>query len=759
MDNPLVTPEKMRLMKALQMRKRNQLLAQRSASAAPVAVNPLASIDSSLSGISEDPTTRSSTPNTDNKASTSHAPELASINESQATSPTSIVTASDQRSTKPSSLSENSDANKSHASLSSDTNSSTMPKAGQEKKQSGTRNFSRSYLPEVEESPALLASDSTLGGTLTTTDENEHPTIYTDTAVIAAASTPMEESQHELGLARFDEFTIHDQADILDVSQATRAKKRYHFDGKIIVPPLSAEGSDISDDDSFMEELQNATVHEAKPMFVNRTPVTPVLSKAPMRDQMPMSTRKTSRSPSNDSQFSTPDRKRTASQAGSTRSLSTALPQWPPPNLEPVPALPKNRPPVGASISKRIKTFEGLSQRDSTASVAQVKKEPASRGPSFSGMLKRASFLSHPLSTEAPLEKTISNPTPSPLRAEHKRMEEHPNSRPLLQRPGTSTEVYSPTHKGGSISITAKIVRDPIKPKSAHGTSDTTRNMHRSPLIVEHETFDKQGMQPLIPRELTVQSMESLTTSPVSEKRRFSFSSHKSFRQQSPTGPKSNLMSFASPHRKSSRAPSETSSVAEDKRVSRASRMLKRLSGIGKARTPRHSMAVSPSRDCQHADTIEEQNENDLLATRHVVDIGEVNVQFPEALLWKRRFLRVDNSGFLIFAPPTNDFSSRGRSRKIHLDEFSRPTLPDRERQEMAWSILLDLKAGGTVQCACESKKAQKSVLKSELLQSLVADIANIFQCSLTLIMLIISYTAPEIFDSTPQYSVFFDTP
>src|SRR6202000_3492253 len=78
----------------------------------------------------------------------------------------------------------------------------------------------------------------------------------------------------------------------------------------------------------------------------------------------------------------------------------------------------------------------------------------------------------------------------------------------------------------------------------------------------------------------------------------------------------------------------------------------------------------------------------------HVVDIGDVNVQFPESFLWKRRFMRIDDQGFLIFSPPTTDGTTKSVSRKYHLGDFKRPSLPDLEREEMAWSIILDLKDG-----------------------------------------------------------------
>jgi hypothetical protein len=101
-------------------------------------------------------------------------------------------------------------------------------------------------------------------------------------------------------------------------------------------------------------------------------------------------------------------------------------------------------------------------------------------------------------------------------------------------------------------------------------------------------------------------------------------------------------------------------------------------------------------------------------STSHVVDIGDVNVQFPETLLWKRRFMRVDDQGYLIFSPAMRDANTKSISRQYHLGDFRKPSLPDLEREEMAWSIVLDLKDGRCVQCACESRRAQQQVLQSK---------------------------------------------
>lgn len=680
-ESQAVAPEKMRLMKALQMRKRNQLLAQRSASAGSNPAVTLNSIDSSSS--------RSSLPTIpqDTESRPTEVLPLDNAQVSTTTSPTSIMTASDTQSTKPSSISEQSPANRSQTSLSSDTNSSTTPKADDEQIPS---QMSRPVTSSQREKD--IGDEHNIGqGFIASLDKPlPHPLVEKSNTTVSA--TP-----------------INDIPTILKVS-----KRRQPFEGKIEIPASTTEPSEISDDESFMEELQNATVQEAKPMSVNRTPMTPVLAKIPTRDVREWTPNNLngpkSRTPSHSSQVSTPDRRTTASRAGSTRSLSSALPQWPPVSAEPVPVLPKQRPQISAGIVTRVKTFESLGQKDINTTPTQ--KDPSSRMSSFSNILKRASVLSHSYSGDK-LDKSSHVSLPSSAVPDSDDEAEKTGSRPIVQRPGTSAEVYSPTHKGESITITARIIRDPTKPQTAHGTGDA-REMHWSPLIVEHQNSEDND-RPTLPRELTTKSADSLPTN-LHERRRFSFSSHKGTKPMSPTDGKSHRFSSGGSHKKPSRTASEASSITDEKKSSRTSRMLKRLSGLGLSRSRnKDAITTPPTQESPHPETISEQGESvDPLAMRTVVDIGEVNVQFPETLLWKRRFLRVDDQGFLIFAAPVSDSSSRGKSRKIHLEELLQPALPDREREQMSWSIVLDLKTGGTVQCACENGSAQRSFLKSK---------------------------------------------
>lgn len=173
-------------------------------------------------------------------------------------------------------------------------------------------------------------------------------------------------------------------------------------------------------------------------------------------------------------------------------------------------------------------------------------------------------------------------------------------------------------------------------------------------------------------------------------------------------------LSIATKDSRYSKAASEASSVHDEKRGSKTSRLMKRLSGFGK-RQP----SASTKKDARPA-PIQERYEPDargesMESTGQMIDIGNVNVQFPETLLWKRRFLKIDDQGYLIFTAPSDNTTMKSISRKFHLADVQEPCLPDLEREEIAWSVLLDLRDGNCIQCACESKQAQARVLKSML--------------------------------------------
>jgi len=99
------------------------------------------------------------------------------------------------------------------------------------------------------------------------------------------------------------------------------------------------------------------------------------------------------------------------------------------------------------------------------------------------------------------------------------------------------------------------------------------------------------------------------------------------------------------------------------------------------------------------------------------VDIGDVNVQFPDTLLWKRRTMLLDPQGYLIVSPALTahgndrDKANAGAVRRYHLSEFRTPVIPDVEMQELPNSVVLDFVEGGGLQVACEDRSAQRHVL------------------------------------------------
>jgi hypothetical protein len=99
--------------------------------------------------------------------------------------------------------------------------------------------------------------------------------------------------------------------------------------------------------------------------------------------------------------------------------------------------------------------------------------------------------------------------------------------------------------------------------------------------------------------------------------------------------------------------------------------------------------------------------------------MGDVNVQFPDNLLWKRRSLCVDSQGFLILsavaatAAPKDKQPVGAGVKRYHLSEFRAPYVPEMELQELPNSVCLDFVEGSGLQIACEDRAGQLNVLHS----------------------------------------------
>jgi hypothetical protein len=89
--------------------------------------------------------------------------------------------------------------------------------------------------------------------------------------------------------------------------------------------------------------------------------------------------------------------------------------------------------------------------------------------------------------------------------------------------------------------------------------------------------------------------------------------------------------------------------------------------------------------------------------------MGDVNVQFPDNLLWKRRSLSLDTHGFLIL----NSINGTEKTgvKRYHLSEFRPPYIPDVDMQELPNSICLDFVEGSALQLACGGRQGQQHTL------------------------------------------------
>ena len=670
------TPEKLRLMKALQLRKRNQLMTQRMSTSTGTSTHtPSESRADTRSNLTEPIDSRTQ------MTSSTASPTTLNLSEGQS---------------KASSITSHDDVEKRRISLSSDTSSSVTPKAG----------------VEVQKRRKSLRKDSTtkakeaLGGSHEDKSREE--------------LSPQDDSNFESGALKV--YTDTKANETLSrgtsaSSSASRKKRGRPVPEHLAIVPTS-EVPELSEEDSLMDELENAEVQEAKPVQVARTPVTPVMSKinafkdtsrsvsTPTQKSRPLIEVRTLSQPGTATTRSIESPKKPKSAGG--RSISTALPHWPPTPTEPMPLSTKSN--VSGGISKRIKALEGLTARQSTSPARQpVKSEPFTRS-AFSKFMKRTSqVLDGP---QAPNTSTETSP-PKRIASPQKDGPSVP-PQPWLQRQRSATQVFHPTHKGETVSVTARIVRDDTEGTKPVQSEFGDITLFQSPLIVEHERQDDDHKRD-IPK--------AVSRSPEREPR-FSFS------QQGLHSSDSFASKLAGSSRKHlPRSPSDNSSVGDEKtKPSRAGRLMKRVSNLAAIRrNPKSSSSIpkslSTSSHQNHHSTIDERIEHetngrpsiseDLL---HVVDIGDVNVQFPESLLWKRRFIRIDDQGYLIFSPPANETNSRAVSRKFHLNDFRPPFLPDPEREEMAWSIIMDLKDGRSLQCACESRAGQNQVLQRKYL-------------------------------------------
>ncbi|KAG6122272.1 hypothetical protein E4U13_002685 [Claviceps humidiphila] len=431
---------------------------------------------------------------------------------------------------------------------------------------------------------------------------------------------------------------------------------------------------------------------------------------------------------------------------------------------------------IGSSISQRIKALEKLSAatggeiptvpvRDRPASTFFfVKKKEVSRPP-FA--LDRAnSFRTQtPPSPEqsqeaSPEEGRLSRLERSGSVTSRLSMFEYPTSSTalgprLLSVPGSSNSKARPE----SVCVMAKIVRDtghtgsssPEPPRDSYEYEHL--DLKHSPLLVDQQPaptaqVDEDAKVEQSPPTQDRENEVDQESKPI--KSRPSLSIVKDFIKErrksatpdagsSPSSPgraesvhganpaisprmTSSSSSHSSPSKERDATTSPTESVFGDdgkstngdKKLSRAGRFMRRLSNISGARSknsPPPASAASKQEETHET----AQSRPSTTGTPTIVSyMGDVNVQFPDNLLWKRRNMSLDSQGYLILsALPVQNGRPAPGTKRYHLGEFRTPYIPDVEVQELPNSVVLDFIEGSGVQVACEDRAGQLRVLQT----------------------------------------------
>jgi hypothetical protein len=461
--------------------------------------------------------------------------------------------------------------------------------------------------------------------------------------------------------------------------------------GRAMLDPIqvSAENSEAEylSDDSFMEELQSATVHEAKPMSVSKSPITPWFP------------RKTSDMGSVASESRPVSQVYSKSLRGSPEQFkrSTSGP-WPPQvNIDAVGVAKKVN--VSSGISQRIKALAEKSSRELSPPVTPI--GPLDSSSHSLAQRKSSFFAATPIET-SPNGRPVSRlGSPAFLNSS--------SSTPEKRSAGTQQPIKATVYnvqrantQPESVQVTARIVRDERtkQPVLAMPSQNTPLDLHQSHLIIDHQ---KPKFTPRSPTRGRVR------TEPSSPKA--SSASHS--REQSIAASRTSSDSGWRPFgRRMSESTSIHSHEGEDKRddkkekkESRTTKMFKRMS----------NMSGKPWKNSNSNLTLPEHNTATSLASLREpppsVHVGDLNIQFPDTLLWKRRWVEIDSMGNLVLSPSKSN--EKGIVKRFHLSEFRTPYPPDQDRQELPNSVVLDFIDGRTLQCACETYMAQAHVLQS----------------------------------------------
>ena len=464
-------------------------------------------------------------------------------------------------------------------------------------------------------------------------------------------------------------------ADSIDIqNMARKAKRRGLIDPIQIVSNAELSDDNFLSDDSFMEELQSATVQQAKPILVSRSPVTSVFPNSPnslsrrQSNEVPKLVR--TRSTPGDSELSptgeipppvlpnsspkSQHEPESPEKANGSRSVSNPLDdasRGSPKHLSP--ASPKSflsrrslsiSPTPGATpdsqgtltkktgvsslISQRIRALERFSSPGSQPASSSPTITPSLvsvRKPSFSTPPGTANSYDMPSSAKWRGKKDAPYPTPSPS--------PHGN---LVSEGHNSKAENAWKTPSESVSVTATIVRDATnqKPEIPSNPSEPVNMaLHHSPLMVLHENASSASSK--TPKKTSKSKASSVksssTTGPESKKEMLASPRRESLISRRSSSSRKSMDASRPLSPASSDGPASVDGTSEDKKESRSSRLFKRMSLISAVSRRSIAQALGPS--VKEEPIIERHEPAIPEATPMAVDLGELNIQFPDTLV------------------------------------------------------------------------------------------------------------------------------
>ncbi|CAK1361367.1 hypothetical protein CB0940_03247 [Cercospora beticola] len=439
-----------------------------------------------------------------------------------------------------------------------------------------------------------------------------------------------------------------------------------------------------SDDDALYEELHSATVQEARPITVARSPIALAFqgrsasieaSNAPR----PMPIARAFTNPEKPADDERPPSVKSRPSSIKSRSVSP----MPPAERQELLSAGRARN-VSSGISRRIQALAELSARESSEN---------SLGGSAT-QNRRVPPATRPMSRKRQSRSAVNTPT-SAMSNEEQWL--------------TGSVQHDPVTKRDSVSVTTRIARPGSSaPGSAHGPTppfSAAPSATPSPPAVESEPPLSSNNSLYSNDTRSVKSSRS-RTSRFWKERQKSAPALDDFPPPPPNVRVNSAMSLNS----------NDENVAPEK-ASKATRFFKRMSNLTGSKKKNSPVEPrSPTKSDSMLSAPEAARPVSLAVSKPdtppAVVVGDLNVQFPDSLLWKRRIVTIDDYGVLQFAIAQAMDIHRGVAMKRYaLAEFKAPFMPVLDQQELPYSVILEFEDGTALQVACEDGMTQRQVL------------------------------------------------